>query len=78
MMPVYEHTTIKVGATELREMRVVRTPDDVASDAVGLLPPAIFRRIYISHSGKFIVLNPAQAKRVPREKRIEEAKEGAH
>jgi hypothetical protein len=70
MMPVYEHTTIKVGATELRDMRVVQATDDVASDSVGLLPLAIFRRVYISHSGKFIVLNPP--KRFSRGRHVEE------
>jgi hypothetical protein len=78
LMPVYEHTTIKVGTTELHDMRVVQTPDNVASDAVGLLPLAVFRRIYISHSGKFIVVNPAQSKGVPRKEKVEEAEVGTH
>jgi len=27
---------------------------------VGLLPASIFRRIYISHSGGFVILNPGE------------------
>ncbi len=57
---VYPNVTIKNGTTMVRHMDVVQSRRAVAFDAAGLLPGAIFRRIYISHSGGFVVLNPAE------------------
>jgi hypothetical protein len=74
MMPVYEHATIKIGTTiTLSDLHVAKAVVDVQSDAVGLLPPALFRRVYISHSGKFIVLNPAPPKKSSQGLDVEEA-----
>src|ERR1700733_2538014 len=56
---VYSNVTIRIGATIVRRMDVVQSRRAIAFDAAGLLPAAIFRRIYISHSGGFVVLNPA-------------------
>jgi len=55
---VYSNVTIRIGATIVRRMDVVQSRRAIAFDAAGLLPAAIFRRIYISHSGGFVVLNP--------------------
>ena len=52
--------TIRVGKTMVPGQDVVQSRSAVAFDAVGLLPAAIFHRIYISHSGGFVVLNPAE------------------
>lgn len=57
---VYSNVTLKIGATMVRRMDVVQSRRALAFDAVGLLPAAIFHRIYISHSGGFVVLNPAE------------------
>jgi hypothetical protein len=57
-MPVYEHTAMKIGGTELHGLNVAQSRREVVSDAAGLLPAALFHRIYISHSGGFVVLNP--------------------
>lgn len=57
---VYPNVTIKIGTTMVRRMDVVQSQRAVAFDAAGLLPAAIFRRIYISHSAGFVVLNPAE------------------
>jgi hypothetical protein len=57
---VYPNVTIKIGTTMVRRMDVVQSRRSVAFDAAGLLPAAIFRRIYISHSGGFVVLNPTE------------------
>jgi hypothetical protein len=51
--------TIKIGTTG-PELDVVKSRRGVAFDAVGLLPASIFHRIYISHSGGFVVLNPGE------------------
>ena len=66
-MPVYEHAAMKIGGTELQELKVAQSRREVGSDAAGLLPAALFHRIYISHSGGFVVLNP-RAKKEPRQK----------
>jgi hypothetical protein len=53
------HITIKIGTTIVNDLDVVKSRRGVAFDAVGLLPAFIFQRIYISHTGGFVVLNPA-------------------
>jgi hypothetical protein len=55
---VHSHSTIRIGTTTVKDLDVLQSRRGVAFDAVGLLPAAIFHRIYISHSGGFVVLNP--------------------
>jgi hypothetical protein len=55
---IYSNITIKIGTTTVRDLDVVQSRHSVAFDAVGLLPASIFHRIYISHSGGFVVFNP--------------------
>jgi predicted aspartyl protease len=57
---LHSRITIKVGTTMVPDLDVVQNRHGVAFDAVGLLPASIFHRIYISHSGGFIVLNPTE------------------
>jgi len=57
---LHSHTSIKIGTTVVNDLDVVRSRQGVAFDAAGLLPASIFHRIYISHSGGFVVLNPPQ------------------
>ena len=56
---VHSNVILKIGTTMIPGQDVVQSRRAVAFDAAGLLPAAIFRRIYISHSGGFVVLNPA-------------------
>jgi predicted aspartyl protease len=57
---IHSRITIKVGTAMVQDLDVVQNRHGVAFDAVGLLPASIFHRIYISHSGGFIVLNPVE------------------
>jgi len=57
---IHPHTTIRIGSTMVREVDVVQSRRGVVFDAVGLLPASLFDRIYISHTGGFVVLNPAE------------------
>lgn len=57
---IYSNVTLRIGTTLLRHIDVVQSRRAIAFDAAGLLPAAIFRRIYISHSGGFVVLNPGE------------------
>ncbi|MGA2049374.1 MAG: retropepsin-like aspartic protease [Terracidiphilus sp.] len=57
---IHSNITIKIGTTMVRRMDVVQSRRAVAFDSAGLLPAAIFRRIYISHSGGYVVLNPRE------------------
>ncbi len=57
---VHSNITLRIGATRVPGLDVVQSRRAVAFDAAGLLPAAIFHRIYISHSGGFVVLNPAE------------------
>jgi hypothetical protein len=57
---ILSNITIRVGKTMIPGLDVVQSRRAVAFDSVGLLPASIFHRIYISHSGGFVVLNPAE------------------
>jgi predicted aspartyl protease len=57
---IHSRIRIKVGTTMVQDLDLVQNRHGVAFDAVGLLPASIFRKIYISHSGGFIVLNPTE------------------
>jgi hypothetical protein len=57
---VYSNVTIRVGTTLVRGMDVLQSRRAIQFDAAGLLPGAIFRSIYISHSHEFVVLNPVE------------------
>jgi hypothetical protein len=57
---VHSNITLKIGATKIPGQDVVQSRRAVAFDAAGLLPAAIFQRIYIRHSGGFVILNPAK------------------
>ena len=56
---VHSNITLRIGTTKVPGQDVVQSRRAVAFDAAGLLPASIFQRIYISHSGGFVVLNPA-------------------
>jgi hypothetical protein len=58
---LYSNLTIRIGTTLVRGVDVVQSRRAIVFDAVGLLPASIFQRIYISHSGGFIVLNPVES-----------------
>jgi hypothetical protein len=57
---IHSRITIKIGTTTINDVDVVQSHHGVAFDAVGLMPASIFHRIYISHSGGFVVLNPPE------------------
>ena len=56
---IHSNITLKIGSTMVHGLDEVQSRRAVAFDAAGLLPAAIFHRIYISHSGGFVVINPA-------------------
>lgn len=57
---IYSNITLKIGTRIFRGVDVFQSRRAVAFDAEGLLPASIFRRIYISHSGGYVVLNPGE------------------
>ena len=67
----YVPTTMRIGAREFRKVTVAVRQNGVASDAVGLLPAAMFGSIYISHSGGFVILNPRSNRQEPRHNSLE-------
>lgn len=56
--PQYLRTSLRIGANEFRNVTIAMSENGAASDAVGLLPAAMFSSIYISHSGRFLILDP--------------------
>jgi hypothetical protein len=57
---IHSNITIKIGTTMVHGLDVVQSRRAVAFDADGLLPAVIFHKIYISHLGGFVVLNPGE------------------
>jgi hypothetical protein len=57
---IYSKVTLKIGKTTVQGLDIVQSRHSVAFDAVGLLPASIFHRIYISHSGGYVVFNPGE------------------
>ena len=57
---IHSNVALKICTTTVPGLDVVQSRSAVAFDAVGLLPATVFHRIYISHSGGFLVLNPAE------------------
>ena len=57
---IHSNITLRIGTTMVPGQDVVQSRRAVAFDSVGLLPAAIFHKIYISHSGGFLVLNPGE------------------
>ena len=57
---IHSHVTLRIGSSVVHGLNVVQSRRAVAFDAAGLLPAIIFRRIYISHSGGFVILNPSE------------------
>ena len=57
---ILSNTAIRLGTTTVRGLDVVQSRRVLTFDAAGLLPASIFDRIYISHTGGFIVLNPGK------------------
>jgi hypothetical protein len=55
---ILTNVTIRVGKTMVPGLNVVQSRRTLAFDSLGLLPASIFHRIYVSHSGGFVVLNP--------------------
>ena len=53
--------TLRIGSTTVKDHEVLQSWRDAAFDSSGLLPAVLFRRIYISHSGGYVVLNPENA-----------------
>ncbi len=51
---------LRLGEKLFTELTVfVRTGKAQPTDVDGLLPTALFRSIFISHSGRFVILNPS-------------------
>jgi hypothetical protein len=57
---IHSNITLRIGTTMIPGQDVVQSRRAVAFDSVGLLPAAIFHKIYFSHSGGFVVLNPPE------------------
>jgi predicted aspartyl protease len=50
--------SLEMGHSRVEEVTVVAPWVIPASDVDGLLPTSLFRSIFISHSGEFVILNP--------------------
>lgn len=69
--PQYVRADLRIGSEAFRRVTVALRHKDVASDAVGLLPTALFGNIYISHSAGFVILNPRPSRQQLRHNTLE-------
>jgi hypothetical protein len=54
--------SLSLGRSEVREITVVALGSQRRPDADGLVPTSFFHSIFISHQGRFVILNPSFAK----------------
>jgi hypothetical protein len=54
--------SLSLGRSEVREITVVALGSQRRPDVDGLVPTSFFHSIFISHQGRFVILNPSFAK----------------
>jgi predicted aspartyl protease len=57
-----EYNRVHLGKATLRDLPVANCPSAAVrpKDSVGILPTAIFKQIFISHAGSYIIIDPAE------------------
>lgn len=50
--------SLNLGKNEIRDLTVVALASQPESDADGMIPTSLFHSIFISHQGRFVILNP--------------------
>jgi predicted aspartyl protease len=54
---------LSLGKREVYDLSVIAVNDHPFPDVDGLIPTALFHSIYISHQGKFVILNPSLSRK---------------
>jgi len=54
--------SLKLGSSEISNIMVIAIAGKQRPDVDGFMPTSLFRSIFISHQGKFVILNPSFAK----------------
>lgn len=53
---------LSLGINEVDDLTVIALASQPESDAEGLIPTSLFHSIFISHQGRFVILNPSLPK----------------
>jgi predicted aspartyl protease len=53
---------LNLGQNEVNDLTVIAAGDRQEPDVEGLIPTSLFHSIFISHQGKFVILNPSVSK----------------
>jgi predicted aspartyl protease len=56
---------LDLGKDEVNDLTVIARTGQPESDADGLIPTSLFHSIFISHQGRFVILNPSHPKKKP-------------
>jgi hypothetical protein len=54
--------TLNLGRNEVNDLTVMAVAGQQAQDVEGLIPISLFHSIFISHQGRFVILNPSLPK----------------
>jgi hypothetical protein len=53
---------LELGKDEVNDLTVIAHTGQPESDTDGLVPTSLFHSIFISHQGRFVILNPSRPK----------------
>ncbi len=54
--------SLDLGRSEVDDLTVIALAGHPDSDTDGLIPTSLFHSIFISHQGRFVILNPSLPK----------------
>jgi hypothetical protein len=63
MMDTRTVRSLHLGRAEVDDLTVTAVAGQQDPDVEGLIPTSLFHSIFISHQGRFVILNPSLAKR---------------
>ena len=62
MMETRTLRRLNLGRNEVNDLTVVAVAGQQGQDVEGLIPISLFHSIFISHQGRFVILNPSVPK----------------
>jgi predicted aspartyl protease len=66
---------LSLGKKEVYDLLVVAVPDRLNQDVDGLMPTSLFHSIFISHRGRFVILNPSFSRQTVKAAGIQSSRE---
>jgi hypothetical protein len=66
---------LSLGKKEVYDLLVVAVPDRLNQDVDGMMPTSLFHSIFISHRGRFVILNPSFSRQTVKAAGIQSSRE---